>query len=78
MTFQLEYLHVTVTHYKVKVMSILTANKMVKDMANITIAINYKSHVGYRLAYLDSTYSILKVKIMNISTLSISKMVTEI
>ena len=52
---------------------------MVTDRVNITIAKNMKSHIGFRLAYLDLSGPIVKVKVkvMRISTANISAMVTD-
>ena len=50
---------------------------MMTDRENFTIGINTKLHMVFWLAYLYLTWPILKVKVMHISNVNISKMITD-
>ena len=63
MAFRLAYLHLTLIHSKRRCQGhahffmhiFANISQMMADRADITIAPNITSHVGFRLAYLDLT-----------------------
>ena len=64
MAFRLAYLHLTLPIVKVTLtvrhVKIVNIWQMVTDRANITLASDIMSHVGFRLAYLELTLTYSK------------------